>query len=1004
MRAWIFREFKNIPLLVVLPDERQASNFVADASTLGIFDEINFLPEITFSDDQARQNATKISRGVILEKSKHSNSILVATPSSLMAPFAINDYSYDIAVGDVIKRDSLCHWLTEHGYQNSDIVWSAGQFTIRGSIIDIFSPSDFYPTRIEFYDDEIESIRYYNSETQKSSKTFPHTKIISILSKKEHRISSFLDDKTRIIFFDPKSIENTAENYYWLWNALEDNLKSSLELLDWDTVFGELSKFKRIRIVPDVYSAKARFTLSTINSFRAKREVFTSYITKMQSEGYKINISTETEKNIEWAKLNNITFKTELLSEGFLDPEDKIIYLSDLELSGVSLSHHKISYRAPSDWGKSFTIGQWVVHDDYGVGKYLGTTTLNRNDEEYEYLILEYAFERRLLIPVLQVDKILPWSTIRGEEPKPDNLKSNVWKKNSEKAKELAEKAAKDLINIYAKREIQKGYKFKENAILMSGIEKSFPYTETRDQLNVLEEIYKDMESDMPMDRLLVGDVGFGKTEIALRASAKAVFDGKQVAIMVPTTLLAHQHFETFSIRFADTAIIVAVVSRFVAIKKQKQILENLKDGKIDIIIGTHRLVSQDVQFKDLGLVVIDEEHRFGVMNKEHLKHIAPNVDVLTLSATPIPRSLSMSLSGLRDISVLQTPPSRRLPVITVVRPWSDDLFKKAILNEINRGGQVFFVHNRVKDIQTRVLMIKRMFPKLKISVIHSKMQETEIERNMFAFEKKELDILVATTIIESGLDIPTANTLIVDDAHELGLAQMYQLRGRVGRSEEQAFAFLMYPPEVNLTNEAIERLDAIAELDELGAGYQLAQRDLQIRGGGELLGLSQHGNIMRIGYSKYCELLSEEIAKLKGKNKYEPEINIEFSVAIPSYYIPQESIRITLYRRISKITMVEEVRDLLAEITDRFGKVPSQVLFMLDLASLRLMAYEFGIKKILVSKLETIIVCNDEENCKPLRLNFGWSKRVNGYIGPGGYQGINEFNKIIKNDIYNIC
>jgi transcription-repair coupling factor (superfamily II helicase) len=415
------------------------------------------------------------------------------------------------------------------------------------------------------------------------------------------------------------------------------------------------------------------------------------------------------------------------------------------------------------------------------------------------------------------------------------------------------------------------------------------------------------MERPVPMDRLVVGDVGFGKTEVAIRAAGKAVFGGKQVAIMAPTTLLAQQHYETFSARFGRLPVRVEVVSRFVPISGQKKILEDLKDGKVDIIIGTHRLLSDDVLFKDLGLVVVDEEHRFGVMHKEHLKRMTPGVDVLMLSATPIPRSLSLSISGLRDISLLQTPPQRRLPVLTVVRPWSEELLKSAVLREKNRGGQVFFVHNRINDIHERTVMLKRLFPKLTIAVAHSRTPEAQLENTMMKFSLGEIDILVCTTIVESGLDIPMANTLIVDDAHELGLAQMYQLRGRVGRREEQAYAFLFYPNDVRLSVEASERLEAIAELDELGAGYSLAQRDLQIRGGGDLIGIAQHGNSTRVGYQKYCDLLADEIARIKGTKRKEAEVEIGFPAAIPGNYIPQENLRVTLYRRMLKTDTPEE-------------------------------------------------------------------------------------------------
>ena len=480
------------------------------------------------------------------------------------------------------------------------------------------------------------------------------------------------------------------------------------------------------------------------------------------------------------------------------------------------------------------------------------------------------------------------------------------------------------------------------------------------------------------------------------RAAGKAAFAGKQTAIMVPTTLLAQQHYESFSARFADTGVRVETVSRFVPPARQRKILTDLADGKVDIIIGTHRLLTDDVKFKDLGLVIVDEEHRFGVMHKDHMKKAFPGVDMLMLSATPIPRSLSLSMSGLRDMSVLQTPPQRRLPVITVVRPFSEELLKNAVLREKNRGGQIFFVHNRISDIEERAVMLKRLFPKLKITVAHSKTPEAALEKIMSEFAAGVTDILVCTTIVESGLDIPAANTLIVDDAQELGLAQMYQLRGRVGRREDQAYAFLFYPNDVHISVESSERLEAIAELDELGAGYQLAQRDLQIRGGGDLVGISQHGNSTKIGYQRYCDLLAEEIAKIKGTYRPQIELEVGFPVSIPASYLPQENLRVTLYRRMLKAESDGEVRALREETADRFGKLPPEVEFLFDAAAVRNAAYRYGITKVLAGRYELIVFCTPDENWEKLALPQRWRKRADGLIGPGGFAGMREMAQML--------
>ena len=466
---------------------------------------------------------------------------------------------------------------------------------------------------------------------------------------------------------------------------------------------------------------------------------------------------------------------------------------------------------------------------------------------------------------------------------------------------------------------------------------------------------------------------------------------------MAPTTLLAQQHFETFTARFANTPIRVEVISRFVPVGQQKRILQDLSEGKVDILIGTHRILTDDVKFKDIGLIIVDEEHRFGVMHKDHLKKSMPGVDVLMLSATPIPRSLSLSISGLRDMSILQTPPQRRLPVITVVRPFSEELLKNAVLREKNRGGQIFFVHNRINDLQERAVMLKRLFPKLNIAVAHSKTSESALEKTMSEFAAGKIDILVCTTIVESGLDIPAANTLIVDDAHELGLAQMYQLRGRVGRREEQAYAFLFYPSNVHISVESSERLEAIAELDELGAGYQLAQRDLQIRGGGDLIGISQHGNSSKIGYQKYCDLLAEEISKIKGTYRPQMEMEIGFPVSIPGDYLPQENLRVTLYRRLLKTDSLEEVRELREETEDRFGRIPNELDFLFNVAAIKGASCDLGLTKMICSRYELVLQGNPDGAWERLKLPPKWRRRLDGFIGPGGFAGIKDIARIIQ-------
>ena len=999
MRSWAVRD-PDTSLLVLLPDQRQVRDFAADSEILGIFDNVEMLPDMPLSEDESRSEALKVQRGGILENFRHQGGVMAATPASLLAPFSAGGEYCEIQQGKETSRERLLGWLARKGYERNDLVWSPGQFVSRGSIVDIFSPSDPFPVRLEFFDDEIESIRFFDPETQKSLRTLYKCSLKSLVSKNEVELEKFLPEEIKIVFFDPKGLETTAENSVWLWQNLDRDKQNSVPWKKWEDLCSYFTKYRRIRVTRDVLNTSARLSIRQFPLFKGKLRDVDHFCEDLLREGHEIKVFSESIQNLSWAESRGFKTVKGILSEGFIDTETKKAVLTDLELSGVSLSRHRTEIIAPSDWGTGLMPGQWVVHDDYGVSRYLGPQSIASEDGEDEYLILQFAEDRRLLIPVLHFYKISPWTPPPGQEPAADSLRGTQWKKASAKAKEMAEKAAKELVQIYAARELTKGFSFSSNRELMRELENSFVYVETNDQIKAIENVEDDMERPVPMDRLLVGDVGFGKTEVAIRAAGKAAFSGKQVAVLAPTTLLAQQHYETFSSRFGNLPIRVEVVSRFVPFSAQKKILEDLKEGKVDIIIGTHRLLSQDVAFRDLGLVVVDEEHRFGVMHKEHLKRMTPGVDVLMLSATPIPRSLSLSMSGLRDMSVLHTPPQRRLPVLTVVRPWSEELLKSAVLREKNRGGQVFFVHNRINDIHERTVMLKRLFPKLNIAVAHSRTPEAQLEKTMMRFSLGEIDILICTTIVESGLDIPMANTLIVDDAQELGLAQMYQLRGRVGRREEQAYAFLFYPPDVHLSVEASERLEAIAELDELGAGYRLAQRDLQIRGGGDLIGIAQHGNSSRVGYQKYCDMLAEEIAKIKGEKRKQAEVEIAFPAAIPGGYLPQENLRVTLYRRMLKTDSPAEAISLKEETVDRYGKLPPSLEFLMDLTCVRSAAHELQITKIICSSGETVIQGDPDGGWAELQLKLPWIRKMDGFVGPGGYKGITELAEMIKGKI----
>lgn len=999
MRVWACREIK-APLLAILPDQRQTRDFIGDAETLGLFNRVEILPELSFAEDDVRIEALKVRRGGVLGRFKREGGVMAATPASLLAPFSSDSDCLSLETGLPISRDRLASWLERSGYERSDLVWSPGQYILRGNVVDIFSPSDIFPVRLEFFDDEIESIRTFQPETQKSVERMEKVFIQALSARSETDILKFLPADTRILYFDPKELDTTAENATWLWTNLERKLQEQISWREWAEFYNSLSLYPRLRVTRDAGAGNFRLPLNPLPLFKGKFRHVEAYCSQLAERGYKIRVYSEIPSNVAWARAQGYEAAGGILISGFVDKSCKLAVISDIELVGASVPRRADEYRAPRDWGSGLIPGQWVVHDDYGVARYIGSETVNTMDGDQDYLVLLFADDRRLLIPVMHFYKISPWSPAPGQDPIPDNLKSSKWKKASEKARLNAEMAVRDLISIYAVRELTEGYAFPVSEELEKELEDGFPFTETVDQLAAIGSVLEDMSRNVPMDRLIVGDVGFGKTEIAIRAAGRAAFAGRQVAVIVPTTLLAKQHYDTFSARFGSLPVRVETLSRFVPAGYQKKIVQDTAEGKVDILIGTHRLLAADVKFKDLGLVIIDEEHRFGVTHKECLKKAAPGVDVLMLSATPIPRSLSLSLSGLRDFSVLETPPQRRLPVITVVRPWSEELLKNAVLREKNRGGQIFFVHNRIQGIPDRVAMLRRLFPKLRVSVAHSKMPEVQLEKTMMEFSHCEIDILVCTTIVESGLDIPAANTLVVDGAQELGLAQMYQLRGRVGRREEQAYAFLFYPNDVKLTDESGERLEAIAQLDELGAGYQLAQRDLQIRGGGDLIGVSQHGNASRVGYQKYFGLLAEEMAKVRGVAKRRAELEIGFPATIPGGWLPQESLRVTLYRRLLKTDTPEDTAALFEETRDRFGKIPPQPRFLFNAALVRAAAHDLEIIKILSSRDETVIEGVPDGGWSKLKLSPRWFRRVNGLVGPGGFDGMEAISRAVQEKI----
>jgi transcription-repair coupling factor (superfamily II helicase) len=993
-RPWICREFER-PILAVLPNSRFVRDFSADAESIrsfAVLPQISALPEIAITsikDDPQMLEAAKAARGEAMGRWRDAGGILLSTPGALMGPISVGGDKITISRGPGTSRSVLLEWLSGHGYEKTDLVWTPGQFTYRGGIVDFFDPSYAWPVRVEFFDDDIESARYFATDTQRSVANFQRMEIRALSSRKRASLMDFFPPDMYVLFVEPTELENAADNYSWLLASVEGDEE---DIRAWREVERALALYPRTRISAAISRAERSCGITGLPNFRGRGKDLDAYCGDMASRGVSITVVSESEHFRRWGADNGFESAEGSISEGFYDSSQKRIFIGDLELSGLVTSGPSSDVRVPLDWDDRLLSGQWVVHEDYGVARYMGSEQMGTPDGLQEYLVLEYAEERRLKIPVMHFHKISSYRTYPGTEPVADNLRGGHWKKVSLRAREQAEMAARYLVDVYARREITPGHAFKGDAEQEAEFERTFPYKETSDQLRAIGEVSRDMESAVPMDRLLVGDVGFGKTEVALRAAAKCVFEGCQVALVAPTTLLAEQHHSTWSARFDQFGVRVEVVSRFVSPARQKKILDDTAAGKVDILLGTHRILSADIAFKNLGLVVVDEEHRFGVMHKERLKNLYPGVDVLMLSATPIPRSLHMSLSGLRDLSLIDTPPRKRLPVITATGMWSENLVRNAVLKEVSRGGQIFYVHNRVNTIEREAMMARRMFPKLRIDVAHGRMHEKTLKETMDKFADGGTDMLVCTTIVESGLDIPRANTLIVSDSQDLGLAQMHQLRGRVGRREEQAFALFLYPEGMTLTKEAIERLEAIASLGEFGAGYELAKRDLEIRGGGELVGVAQHGNLGRVGFQRYCDLLEEAVRRVKGDAMESTRIEVLIPSAIPGNYLPQDSLRVALYRKLLWARDDGILESLYRETVDRFGPVPRVLRFLFDVARLRIMGPGCGILKILCGSDEITVQCAPDSAMLKKLPPKGWFRKAQGFLGPGGMESFGGF------------
>jgi transcription-repair coupling factor (superfamily II helicase) len=865
--------------------------------------------------------------------------------------------------GDKVSFDQVPKILTDLGYVRNPIVSDKGQFAIRGGIVDLFPVAMSDPFRVEFFGDEIDRIRTFDPVGQKSVERVDSFFLCPALEKPgEALILDYLDDAW-IFWDDILSIEDRFVALKKMPGAKGKFFANLEEVMGGKNLFcssqniEEMSEVKKSKNRSKYFQDVSFETFG--KSFEAKRffhpfqkvEDLTEidpafelvFLNRTDTEEEEVN------KQISPFNFQNVNFEKGSLTSGFqiVDRQFAMIpYSTFSKRAPIRRQKWRNTHHTPTSEFHALSPGDVVVHYHSGIGKYLGMEKQkNHLGVETEFLILEYADQSKLFVPLSQAYLVSRYIGTKEESPHLSELGSKRWQKTREAATAQIVGYANDLLQRQAERVVKGGFKFRPDSLLMEQFEKEFPYVETEDQLLAILDIKKDMMSGEPMDRLICGDVGYGKTEVAMRAAFKAVADGnKQVAVLVPTTVLAMQHFETFAERMKGFPVTVDVVSRFRTPKQIKETLEKMKNGQVDILVGTHRILSKDVHFKDLGLIIVDEEQRFGVRSKEHLKKMKVGVDCLTLSATPIPRTLHMSLVSARDMSVINTPPQDRLPIKTIIAENEPELVQNALMREFARNGQAFYIHNRVETIYGRAEEIQKIVPAARISVVHGQMDADEIDAVFHQFKQGEIDLLFATTIVESGVDIPNANTMLIDRADTYGLADLYQLRGRVGRWNRSAYTYFLIPKHVRMTEVARKRLSALAEAGGFGGGMKIAMRDLEIRGAGDILGVQQSGQVSSIGFHLYCKMLKKAIDALKKKKTIsflETKMEFSFPANFPETYVNDVSLRMELYHRVGEATTFEEVDELLFELKDRFGKPPLPVLWLYHLARIRVFAQE---------------------------------------------------------------
>jgi transcription-repair coupling factor (superfamily II helicase) len=973
--------------------------------------------------------------------------VIVAAARNLMhltiTPDDLRAMHRRVRVGERINPDSLIRWAASMGYQRVPLVFEQGTIAQRGGVIDLFPPNSDDPVRLDLFGDEVESIKYFDAQSQRSRSPISEINLLppvdlpmfhaaetaerlrqvpdrtlraevraewrSLIDRIENQqlpsgidltapyfgavssLAAHLPDGALVLFDDRRAVLAASREIA----AHAEELRASL------VANGELPEaIERPYVEPaELESGLARFTALDLGSheteesdpgrhfrvaplYAGRTEPLVNDVRSLLAEDWAVQIVTDQTRRLTeifeereiFPRKMKTTARAAELTGGTLDirpadasagwslPEARLTLLTDLEVFGFSKQVSRRRGRSLAEniaFAESLTPGEYVVHVDQGVARFTGLTRTETGGVEREYLLLEYARGDKLYVPVDQSDRVSRYSS-GGLEPRLTRLGIGEWQRAKSRVRRAVREMAFELIQLYAVRETSDGIQYPPNTTWDEELAESFPYVETADQDTAIRDVTSDLESPRPMDRLVCGDVGFGKTEVALRAAFKAVNAGKQVAVLVPTTVLALQHFTTFRQRLAAFPVRVEMLSRLRSKADQGRIVAGLANGEVDIVIGTHRLVQNDIRFHDLGVIVIDEEQRFGVRHKEFLKRLRTEVDVLTMSATPIPRTLHMSLAGIRDISIINTPPEERLPIRTFVTEYTDPLVREVILREVDRGGQIYFVHNRVHSIEHVAARLRELIPEARFGIGHGQMDEEVLEDVIVGFVRHEFDVLICTTIIESGIDIPNVNTIVIDDADRFGLTQLYQLRGRVGRGSHRAYAYLLYKPHKALSEVAQARLDAIQDATELGAGLQVALRDMEIRGAGNVLGAEQSGNIAEVGYDLYIRLLSQAVDEIRrGRPLAEPTpmmLDLPLTALIPATFVADVELRLNTYRRIAAAQSMADVVEVEAELVDRFGPIPEEVEHLLALIRLRIRCAAIGIQSVVEREREIVM------------------------------------------------